>query len=154
DEDPEVVAVEAQPLAANARRLVEALGFLGMPLPQETALALEKAADAEAIQRLLDPHALLEVSINPEARVKGGRGPASATLQQAGYTPVVVKVLNEGTVTAPLRIGSPQSGPVYDGVARLSMTRQGQLPLIDGEGRDGARGRFLQAEMFAGPPMT
>jgi hypothetical protein len=153
-EDQEVVSAEAQPLAANARRLVEALDFLGRPLPRETAMALAKAPDAEAIQRLLDPHALLVVSINPEARVKVRRGPAAATLQQAGYTPVVVKVLNDSTVTAPLRIGSPQSGPVYDGVARLSMTRQGQLPLIDGEGRDGARGRFLQAEMFASPPMT
>jgi hypothetical protein len=153
-EDPDVVDVEAQPLAANARRLREALEFLGRPLPPEASAALERATDARAIQRLLDPHVLLVVSINPEARVKVRRGPAVAVLQQGGYTPVVVKMLNDGAVTQAPRIGSPQSGPVYSGVAGLSLTRQGQLSLKDDENLGGSRERFLQAEMFASPPMT
>src|SRR5207237_1375303 len=98
-----------------------------------TRKALQAACadrDAAGIQRLLDPHVLLAVSINPEARVKVARGPAPAVLQQAGYTPVLVKVVNEGTVTKALRVRSPQAGPPYAGMARLSMTRQDQLHLL------------------------
>jgi hypothetical protein len=80
------VAVEGQPLAANVRRLQQALDYFGAPLPPPTGKALQVAGaarDAAAIQRLLDPHVLLAVTINPEARVKVARGPAKAILQQA-----------------------------------------------------------------------
>src|SRR5262245_65484023 len=76
------VAVEGQPLAANVRRLEQALDYLGAPLPSETRKALQVACanrDAAKIQRLLDPHVLLAVNINPEARVKVARGPARAS---------------------------------------------------------------------------
>src|SRR5262245_53426549 len=76
------VAVEGQPLAANVRRLEQALDYLGAPLPPETRKALQIACanrDAAKIQRLLDPHVLLAVNINPEARVKVARGPARAS---------------------------------------------------------------------------
>ena len=53
---------------------------------------------------------LFVVNINPEARVKVASGPADATLQQAGWTPVLVKVMNDSTVKKPLKIISPQSG--------------------------------------------
>src|SRR3954454_13277972 len=68
----QVVPVEGQPLAANVDRVVQALEFLGAPLPGETAAALAKAGaarDGSALQRLLDPHALFVVTINPEERV-------------------------------------------------------------------------------------
>src|SRR5579884_2604407 len=58
------VAVEGQPLAANVRRLLQALDYLGAPLPADTQKALQAACDArdaEKIQRLLDPHVLLAV---------------------------------------------------------------------------------------------
>jgi hypothetical protein len=153
-EVPEVLESDIQPLRANTRRVVEALEILGDPLPRETAEALGRAGDAKAVQRLLDPHVLLVVSLNPEARVRVRRGPAAAVLQQAGYTPVLLKVLNESTVTKPLRITSPQSGPVYTGAARLSLARQDQLTLKDDGDASARAERFLQAEMFAGPPMT
>jgi hypothetical protein len=154
-QDP--VAVEGQPLAANASRLVEALEYLGAPLPTETVAALADAGrrrDADRLQRLLDPHALLLVSLNPESRVKVQRGPARAALQQAGFTPVIVKVINQSTVTKRLHITSPQSGPVYAGVAELSMKRQQQEELRVNENVGGATDRFLHLEMFAAPPMT
>jgi hypothetical protein len=156
DEVP-AVEVEGQPLAANVKRLLDALDFLGAPLPQATHEALQPALterDAGKVQRLLDPHVLLVVSINPESRVKAACGPAKATLQQAGFTPVLVKVLNEGGVTAPLRITSPQAGPVYAGTARLSMTRQGQLHLLENQNVKDDKGRFLHLEMFTRQPMT
>ena len=53
---------------------------------------------------------------------------------------------------APLRLSSPQAGPVYAGMARLSMTRQDQTApagRIRTIGSD--KGRFLQVEMFTQP---
>ena len=98
----QTIDVEGQPLAGNAKRLLKALEFLGQPLPAAQAKAIEKAAedqDAKTLQKLLDPHVLLFVQINPESRVKVKRGPAPANLQQGGYTPFIIKVHNESTVT-------------------------------------------------------
>src|SRR5262245_34853539 len=77
----EPVAVEGQPLAANVNRVIQALDSLGSPLPGETTEKLQlaaKARDAAQLQKLLDPHVLFVVSINPESRVKVQRGPAPA----------------------------------------------------------------------------
>src|SRR5262245_26470488 len=41
---PATIPVEGQPLAANVRRLLEALDYLGTPLPAGTNASLEKAA--------------------------------------------------------------------------------------------------------------
>src|SRR5260370_13400628 len=75
----ELVQVEGQPLAANVNRLLQALEFLGAPLPAETTTALQaavKAQDASQLQQILDPHVLQLVTLNPESRVKGARVPA------------------------------------------------------------------------------
>ena len=97
---------------------------------------------------------LLAVHINPEARVKVARGPAPAVLQQAGYTPVLVKVVNESRGTPRLRIGSPQSGPVYAGMSRLSGERMQQQHLRENENTERRTDRFLDLEMFTAAPMT
>jgi len=152
----ELVAVEGQPLASNVERLIQALELLGTPLPVETRTALQasgRARDARKIQQLLDRHVLLAVHLNPEVRVKVTRGPAPAILQQSGFTPFLVKVVNESTSTLPLRITSPQSGPVYAGVAKLSMERERQEPLRENENVN-REDRFLQVEMYSAPPMT
>lgn len=81
--------------------MVEALEFLGAPLAVEKQAALAtagRARDAAKLQQLLDPEVLVAVQVNPEARVKAARGPAAARLQQAGWTPVLVKVVNESGV--------------------------------------------------------
>ena len=151
------VAVEAQPLAANIQRLAEALDYLGAPLPADLRADLTRAGqarDAKRLQELLDPHVLLAVHINPEARVKVARGPAPAVLQQAGYTPVIVKIVNESGGTQRLRIGSPQAGPVYAGMSRLSGERMQQQHLRENENTERRTDRFLDLEMFTAPPMT
>ncbi len=155
--DVPIAAVDGQPLAANVNRLTQAMEFLGSPLPQSLRMQLEEATknrDAAAIQKLLDPLVLFVVQINPESRVKVARGPGGALLQQAAYTPVLVKVLNESTVTKRLRIVSPQAGPVYGGVAPLSMQRQQQTELLENQNVSTAANRFLQIEDFGSPPMT
>jgi len=153
----QTVTVEGQPLAANVERVVRALESLGAPLPDAAVAALENAGanrDASGLQNCLDPHVLLTVSINPEERVKVARGPAPAMLQQGGYTPILVKVVNQAATTKTLRISSPQSGPVTAGAAGLSLARQDQRHLKEGEKKGGAPGRFLQAEMVTAQPMT
>ncbi len=151
------VAVEGQPLGANVQRVVRAMESLGAPLPDKTVAELAKAGeerDATGLQKCLDPQVLLTATINPEERVKVGRGAAPAVLQQGGYTPILVKVINEAATTKSLRISSPQSGPVTAGAADLSMIRQDQRHLKVGEIPGGAPGRFLQAEMVTAQPMT
>jgi hypothetical protein len=103
---PVVGGVEGQPLGANVERVGKALEFLGTPLPADLAEKLAQAItakDAKKIQELLDPRALLQVTINPESRVKVANGPGSTTIQQAGFTPVLVKVVNEAVVKKQLR---------------------------------------------------
>ncbi len=139
----EVVEVEGQPLGENVNRLLQALESLGSPLPAETTRSLHdaaKARDAKKIQQVLDAHVLVQVTINPESRVKAARGPAAANLQQGGYTPIIVKVANDSPVTAPLNISSPQSGNRFSGGAA------GPKP--------GDRDRFLEVEMFVKEPLT
>ena len=152
----EPIDVEGQPLASNVARVIQALELVGTPLSNEIKSALDaagRARDARKIQEVLDQRVLFAVQLNPEVRVKVARGPAPAILQQSGFTPFLVKVVNESTSTLPLRITSPQSGPVYAGVAKLSMERERQEHLRENENvnRDD---RFLQVEMFSAPPMT
>ena len=149
--------VEGQPLGANIRRVIAAMALLGVPIADDVSLPLDDAVEAresERMQELLDPQVLFVIRINPEERVKVSRGPAHVTLQQHGFRPVLVKVLNGSTATKPLRIVSPQAGAVYAGVAKLSMQRQQSPELIANENTNRETGRFLAVEMFDGPPMT
>ncbi|MDP6443773.1 MAG: CehA/McbA family metallohydrolase [Pirellulaceae bacterium] len=153
----EIVDVEAQPLGASLSRVSEALQFLGWPLPATTSAGLREAIgddDAAAMQRVIDRHALVEVHLNPESRVKVKRGPADATLQQGGYVPVLVKVVNESTVTKQLRIQSPQGGAVYGGESLFSLKRQAQTQLRAQPRKLPPRQRFLDLDIYRRPPLT
>lgn len=149
-------SVEGQPIAANASRILDALEYLGTPLPADVSASLRQAIKKEddaAIQKVLDPQSLFVISINPELRVKVARGPADPLLQQAGFTPVLVKVLNDATVTRRLQITSPQAGPVYAGASEGILKRQAQTELKINENTERQR-RFLDVEVFDKSPMT
>ncbi len=137
----EVSGVEGQPLGQNADRIAKALDFLGKSMPANVRKDLNaaiEARDAKKIQEILDPQALLQVTLNPESRVKVARGPAAAVAQQSGWTPAIIKVVNDSTVKKPLRASSPQAGPV-----------QSQRDV-----KKDFSGRFLELEMFTAPPLT
>jgi len=154
---PDRPSVEAQPLAANVRRVITTLNMLGTPVAESVATSLNEAIevkDSDRIQKSLDEQVLLTVQINPEERVKVRRGPAKVILQQHGFTPVLVKILNGSTVTKRLRIISPQAGAVYAGVAKLSMLRQQSVELMENENNNRDKERFLAVEMFTQPPMS
>jgi hypothetical protein len=162
----QVVEADGQPLGQNVLRLLTALEAAGAPLPTATAARLKSAADArdaKALQEILDPHVLLLVNINPESRVKVNRGAAAAVIQQSGHTPVIVKVVNEATVTKALWLTSPQAGPIFGGGGADRFGGGG--PAV--KGRDKAPGNvppplrakpdvgnFLDVSMYTAPPMT
>lgn len=115
---PIVDDVDWPAFRADCEALIKGLSAVKAPLPAETAKALaallvkspaDAAANARAVQRLLDAHCLIGVSINPESRVKAARGgrKAGLVLKQTAY--VLVKVHNEGGVTAPLAVASEQA---------------------------------------------
>jgi len=154
---PILPGVEAQPLGSNISRVIEALEYLGAPLEAEVSKKLKAAIKAKAVrtmQQLLDEQVLFVVSLNPEVRVKVDRGPAPAVLQQGGFTPLLVKVLNDSTVARRLEITSPQAGPVYSGASQFSLKRQAQTELNKNENTKNETDRFLDIDMFHSRPMT
>src|SRR5947209_1710680 len=73
-----VTEVEWKPFQAHCQRLLKGLEELKAPLPSATVMALQgllakEPSDPEAaacaVQKLLDEHCLVVVSINPESRV-------------------------------------------------------------------------------------
>ncbi|MEZ6033989.1 MAG: CehA/McbA family metallohydrolase [Planctomycetaceae bacterium] len=147
---------DGQPLAANVSRLRLALDSLGAPLEASRGDEVAKAIAAEdgsALQSLLDPIALFVIEINPELRVKVKRGPGDPVLQQGGYTPVVVKIINDATLARALKISSPQAGAIYAGASEGILLRQAQTELAQNENTKRER-RFLDVEMFDQSPMT
>jgi hypothetical protein len=117
---PTVTGVELQPMAAQAKRIREALQHLGAPLDKSLQQALDAASNAkdsyegvQQIQTVLDPLCIAMVNINPESRVKAQTGPAPKKLVQNGWRVFLVKVHNEAGVTAELRCKSPNAKVLY-----------------------------------------
>src|SRR5689334_15297145 len=72
--------VSLQPLADHVRQIETALDYLGQPFaPSDrdrinAAIAMtDESAAIEALQQILDRHALITVTINPESRVAATR---------------------------------------------------------------------------------
>ncbi|MEQ8835812.1 MAG: hypothetical protein RID07_03310, partial [Lacipirellulaceae bacterium] len=86
--------------------LVAALAKVDFAL--STEIEAEIVCDACPVQRVLEPYCLLEVSINPESRVKVAAGKAKLVLKQGEWNTYLVKVANLAGVTAPLKVHSEQ----------------------------------------------
>ncbi|HWS87931.1 MAG TPA: CehA/McbA family metallohydrolase [Pyrinomonadaceae bacterium] len=154
-------AVELQPLAAQARRVAEALELLGEPLSAADVRALELAVEdsdgargAASIEKVLDRRALVHVSISPESRVSVTRGAARAQLVEQGWRVFLVKVRNDAGVTAQLRATSPQALPVYArGVSDIpggfSLDPRPTQKITPGQIAD----RWLELSMFDKQPL-
>jgi len=116
--------VARQPLIAHVRQLIETLDYLGNPLPPQDVAALNHAATspddesaAQAVQKILDPHCLVGVQINPESRVSALAGPAKPELLEQGWRQYLVKVVNDAGVTAELKCTSPNARPLANSPA-------------------------------------
>lgn len=151
-----IPGVPVQPLMAASMRLEESLRYLGSGLSSEDAARLKTLSEqahtpdvAEAIQEVLDPYCLASVNINPEARVKVRRGPATAVLQQGGWKSFLVKVHNESGTMAPLSWESPNAQPVI----QVSSGRPDPKPenaISPGE----LANRFLELSFYESRPLT
>jgi hypothetical protein len=140
---PTVTAVEHQPLAAQVLRLIEALQIVGEPLPANEVSQLQQLASATSakpaavaqMQKILDRHCLVGVTINPESRVKAQEGPAKPELVEQGWRNFLVKVQNEAGITPVLSVDSPNAG-------KLAGMPEGMV------GR-----RFIDIQMYDKQPM-
>jgi hypothetical protein len=110
---PLVDDIPVERLRQQCRQLLAGLEKLGEPLPAATTAALRRLIETEpfdptAVQKLLDPHCLAGIHINPESRVKVARGPAEAVLTLERPRCLLLKIHNDAGVTAPLGIEGPQ----------------------------------------------
>lgn len=135
---PLVDDVELAPLREQGARLLKALASLQSPLSADEAKELQAALRDDGkdaprdIQKVLDRHCLFVVTINPESRVKAAGGSAGAQLVRDQPTYVLVKVLNDAGVTAPLKVEGEQ--------------------LRDSKNEDA--GRWLDAAVVTAAPLT
>jgi hypothetical protein len=157
---PLVQGIELQPLAAQIRRVMETLDYLGAPLAENEKQALEVAfsnrdetAAIGEIQKTLDPHCLVAVHINPEMRVKVAVGAAPPVLSEQGWRTFLVKVHNEAGATAPLRVLSPNAQSIHN--SPNSKTSSDRLLGEKGRREAGlaASDLWLDIEMFDKQPL-
>lgn len=112
--------IRLQPIAAQVRQLESLHRFLGQPFSQPDEEEINHAIAnpdpdkaAKQIEAILDKHALVVVTINPESHVGVTRGEANADLIQNGTRLFLVKIVNQAGIKPPLKVESPNSGPVY-----------------------------------------
>jgi hypothetical protein len=149
DELPKVKQVELQPLAAQAKRVADALEFLGSPLSPADSQAVAAAKDAIAVQDVLDKRCLAGVRIANGTPVKLETlpGPAKPELAEQGWRIFLVKVLNTTeTKGLELRADSPNAMPL---VVRSSNRPDPKVQSVGEVGK-----RFLELEMYNSQPLV
>jgi hypothetical protein len=151
---PLVSDVELQPLSAAAKRVAQALELVGSPLDKTARAALDGALAqsdpkqaVKQIQAVLDPLCLVGVTINPESRVKVAQGQAPLKLLQQGHRVFLVKVQNDGGVTAELRVSSPNAAPL---VKRSTGSASPKITVKPNDVPD----RWLDVAMLNGEPLS
>jgi len=155
----QLAPIEMQPLAAQVKRLIETLDYLGAPLDPVDKQALERAVNGtdvgwanRAVQDVLDKHRLVDIHISSEGRVRVTQGGVNPELVEHGWRTFIVKVRNEADVTAPLEIESLNALPVH---ARSKADSQSPLasrprPSIT---ESDVADRWLEISLYTKPPM-
>jgi hypothetical protein len=157
---PKVTRVDRQPLAAQARRVADALELLGAPLPAADRKALTVAAEdgdearaVACIQDVLDRHCLAGVRVRKGSgsggalAVEARPGPARPELAEQGWRVFLVKVHNEANAdNVELRVSSPNALPL----TRTSTNVPD--PKVEAFGEVGRR--FLDLMLYNGQPLV
>lgn len=158
---PIVDKVEWQPFAAQTRRIVEALDYLGSPVSAKTKRALESALTmsdtataAVKVQQLLDPYCLAGVHINPEMRVKVAQGEAKPVLDEQGWRSFLVKVANESGTTAALQAVSPNAVSLFESGASRTSSDQFFRKRGDHQLNLGAEDLWLDLQTYDRQPLS
>src|SRR5215467_1524617 len=148
-----LAAVEVQPLAAQVRRLADAMEYLGEPFSETERERLDAAANLsdqaraiEEIQRVLDARCLFSVRINPESRISVERGAAPARLVEQGWRAFLIKVRNEAGVTGALNLESPQARRVFRPSTGAAIAPESVHP-------SDVADRWLELESYAQKPI-
>jgi hypothetical protein len=143
---PKVSRVELQPLAAQAKRVSDALDLVGAPLSDDDKKALADAKDVGAIQTVLDKHCLAGVRVMAD-KVEVQPGPARPEVAEQGWRVFLVKVDNAaGRDKVELRAESPNALPLYS----RSTGRPDPTVVSVGE----VNKRFLELMMFNTQPLV
>lgn len=156
--------IEAQPLIAQAKRVMEAESELGSPLAAADQRDLEAAfgqadpvAACATVQRILNKYCLFAVAINPEERVSVARGPAKAELDEKGWRQFLVRVRNDAGCTAGLAAVSPNGVSAFSGGQRGAHASSDSDRAYRGDGRP-APGplydRWLDIQTFDRQPLV
>ncbi|MGE5191757.1 MAG: CehA/McbA family metallohydrolase, partial [Deltaproteobacteria bacterium] len=153
DDFLKVTDVEPQPLVAATERLIEALDYVGAPLPVADREALKAALEGTdagkvtlGVQKVLDQHCVAGVTINAESRVSVVEGPAKKELINQGWRTFLVKVQNLAGITPELKIESPNLAPLYK---RSSGKPAPELVVTPGD----VPNRWLDGVMFNAQPL-
>ncbi len=154
DRPPPVVDVDLQPLAAQARRVAQALDLVGAPLDKAQLAALDRAYSAadpadgvRDIQKTFDPLCLATVEINAESRVHVVAGPAAKKLIQQGWRAFLVEVRNDAGIHSPLHVSSPNALRMQ---VRSTGSPEPKPEIQPGDLRD----RWLDIDFFDRPPLS
>lgn len=134
-----VTSVEPQPLLGSIERLIEAMDYVGAPLPKSVTSQLKRltpAADSiqvtKQVQRLLDPFCLAVVSLKPNGPPLVQPGAAKRELLEQGWRTFLIKVVNRPGKTGRLLIESPNAQPLPHAPADQVQSRWMQLSSFDG----------------------
>ena len=112
-----------QAVILNAKKLVDALDFVGCPISLTNQNKLIQANKIEDVEEVFDPLSLACITINPESRVKVKGLMKTPNLIEKGWSVYLIKVVNEAGVTAPLKVDSPQSFPLANSPPNLLADR-------------------------------
>lgn len=148
------VKVERQPLAAQARRVSEALALLGEPLAEadrqavlDAATAADEGKAVETLQAILDARCLAAIHISSDKKLETRAGPAKPRLAEQGWRVFLVKVHNKPALAnVELIARSPNAMPI----TRRSSGKPD--PKVVSVGEVGKR--FLELMMFNGQPLV
>ncbi|MEW4486644.1 CehA/McbA family metallohydrolase [Thalassoglobus sp. JC818] len=137
---PFVAEVESQPLLASIARLIEAMEYIGSPLPQSTIDELNRLSEIEdqevvtqKVQQLLDPLCLAGVALQESGPPTVTAGKAPRELLEQGWRTFLVKVVNEPGHRTRLLIESPNAQPLPHAPADEVSSRWMQLSSFDGQ---------------------
>ena len=136
---PMVSDVDAQPLLASITRLIDALDYVGSPLPEEVVSELKQLSvlsDSREVTRrvqgLLDPLCLAGVSLKESGPPLVKPGMASRELLEQGWRTFLVKVVNNPGHTTRLLVESPNAQPLPHSPADQVSSRWMQLSSFEG----------------------
>ena len=135
---PQADPIDAQPLLLQVSRLVEALDYIGNPLPPSIKEQIEALRDetndaviTERVQTLLDPLCLAAVSI-ADGEIAASPGPVDRKLMEQGWRSFLVKVCNDAALTTRLHVESPNARPMPHAKAEDVASRWMGLSMFDG----------------------